>query len=76
MRAKKTAATFLLALLLGLGGLPASAGSETGEMTALVEALDVKSYSKKAKAVEALAASRDPRAAAVLEALGEGLLFV
>ena len=37
--------------------------------------MNVKSYSKKAKAVGALAASGDDRAVPVLEALGAGLLF-
>ena len=69
----RTVQLLLVLAFLVIGGLgPAAAGDFAG----LVAALDVKSYSKKAKAVEALAASGHPRAAAVLEALGEGHLLI
>ena len=60
-------------ILLGL--LRPALAETSAELAPLVEALNVKSYSKKAKAVEALAASGHPRALPVLEALGEGLLL-
>lgn len=60
-------------ILLGL--LRPALAETPPELAPLVEALNVKSYSKKAKAVEALAASGHARALPVLEALGEGLLL-
>ena len=61
----------LLAFLLGLAAPAAAADFES-----LVDALNVGGYNDKAKAVEAMAATGDPRAAPVLDALGAGLLFI
>ncbi len=62
-------------LLLSLALLFCCVAPAAADDAKLIGALDAKSYNKKAKAVEALAASGAPRAAPVLEALGDGLLF-
>jgi len=61
----------LLAVLLGL-----TAPAAAADLESLVEALNDGSYSKKAEAVDALAATGDLRAAPILVAFGDGLLFV
>jgi urea transport system permease protein len=61
------------ALVVASSMTPAAAQTLSFKQT--LQQLNVKSYSKKAKAVKALGRTGDPRAVAVLEALAAGLLF-
>ena len=66
---------FYCLFLLVLVSTAATAGANERSLTALVSDLGAKSFSQKAKAVEALAETGDPRALAVLEAMLERRLF-
>ncbi len=68
-------------VLAGLGltiGLlfGAPAGAQTADIGQLVTALATGSFDDKEKAIVAIAASGNPRAAAIIEALGAGTLYV
>ncbi|HEY9081152.1 urea ABC transporter permease subunit UrtB [Magnetovibrio sp.] len=64
----------LLTLILGLG-LSSVPSAHADEFTDAVQALNAKSNSAKAKAIDALVATGDERAAAVLSAFLNGKLF-
>ncbi len=73
MRRFRVLVLALMALCLGLLAVPGAVQAEPfGD---LVQELATGGFSKKAKTVEALAATGHPRAASVLEALQEGRLF-
>jgi urea transport system permease protein len=55
--------------------LVSTAASAAADLAGLIRKLDAESYSEKAEAVEALAASGAPEAAAILQALGAGQLL-
>ena len=66
-----------LALLAGFIGvmLGAPDAVAAGDLAGLIAKLDADSYAEKAEAVDALAASGDPRAAAILQAMVDGQLL-
>lgn len=76
-RPQGTSLRVLLTLLLALVSacLLSAATSAATDLAGLIKKLDADSYSEKAEAVEALAASGAPEAAAVLQALAAGQLL-
>jgi urea transport system permease protein len=68
-------ASALVIACVALFGQSPQALAADGDFAAQVQALDVKSFKDRTEAMQALAESDNPRVAAVLQALSDGLLF-